>query len=175
MQKFPERDDRHINQEQLDKKEQQRVLDELQEKIQAPPDAEIAAEQFAAEFPGHLREGSHRADKRTERFLGQQCHPQEGKEKHQRSRVNRIKVPGEQPGFEAYQRTDRQEALDSRRTSIISHPTHGFEMTDKQPELYAEKEAPAEEKPLDRQSPVTWFFPIGYQVHNATRIHRKAQ
>jgi hypothetical protein len=43
-------------------------------------------------------------------------------------------------------------------------------VANEQPELYAEIETPAEEKPLDRQPPVTCFLPIDYFIHDLAKI-----
>ena len=43
-------------------------------------------------------------------------------------------------------------------------------MAHEQAELNAKKEAPAEEQPLDRQSPVACIFPIDYFPHGFLKI-----
>jgi len=153
-----ERTGRHVNQDQFDEEQQERVLDELKDKIKPPPDAKIPAEQFTPKLPGHFREGPHRTDKRAERFLCQKRHDQESEKKHQRRRMNRVKMSGEQPGLETHQRTDRQKTFDTRRARIISGHSLRLEMTHEQPELDTEEHAPAEEEPLDQLSPVVWLF-----------------
>ena len=153
-----ERTGRHVNQDQFDEKQQKRVLDELKDKIKPPPDTKIPAEQFIPKLPGHFREGPHRADKGAERFLCQKRHDQKSEKKHQRRRMNRVEMPGEQPGLETHQRTDRQKAFNTRRARIISGHSLRLEMTHEQSELDTEEHAPAEEKPLDQLSPVGWLF-----------------
>ena len=72
--------------------------------------------------------------------------------------MNRVEMPGEQPGLETHQRTDRQKAFNTRRARIISGHSLRLEMTHEQSELDTEEQAPAEEKPLDQLSPVGWLF-----------------
>ena len=72
--------------------------------------------------------------------------------------MNRVEMPGEQPGLETHQRTDRQKAFNTRRARIISGHSLRLEMTHEQSELDTEEHAPAEEKPLDQLSHVVWLF-----------------
>jgi len=167
-----QRNDRHPNKNQLHKEEEQRVLGKLQKQVKTSPDAEIATEQFTAKLPARLRESANRTDKGAEGLLGEKRHDQESQEKHQCCWVNGVKVTCGQPGFEAYQRTDRQKALNPGRSGIIARLPCRFEVLYKETELDAQKETPAEEKPLDRQAPVTRFLPIDYCIHDALKILR---
>jgi hypothetical protein len=86
--------------------------------------------------------------------------------------MNSVKVTCEQPGFQAHQCADRQKALNTRGARIITRLPCRFEVPYKETELDTQKETPAEEKPLDRQPPVTRFFPIVNFIHDALKILR---
>ena len=86
--------------------------------------------------------------------------------------MNSVKVTCKQPGFQAHQCADRQKTFNTRRARIITRLPCRFEVPHEETELDAQEEAPAEEKPLDRQPPVTCFFPIDYFIHDALKILR---
>ena len=86
--------------------------------------------------------------------------------------MNGVKVTCEQPGFQAHKCADRQKTLNPRGARIIPRLACRFEVPHEQTELNAQEEAPSEEKPLDRQPPVTRFFPVDYFIHDALKIPR---